>query len=332
MTNLEIGALLHEGKAKKVFRTNREGVVAVQFKDDATAFNAQKKAQLGGKGLLNWEISARLFEALETRGVCSHYLGCLEPGWMAVQEVKIVPLEVVLRNLAAGSLCKEMPIALDTPLEPPLLDLYYKDDCLGDPLLSEARLRLLGLVDDGQRSEIEQLAWRVNDALRQLFAGIELELVDFKIELGFSADGQLLLADEISPDNCRLWDRGIADSHRGCHGGVEPADAGRRACVRALDAVPVRPGGRRFHLASRGYDRRARDGRGRGGCRGLAGGGAALRGRARATADVQDSGRVPGAATPPDARRAARAREFGAVLLRRLPRALPDVPPRVPAR
>ena len=116
MTNLEIGALLHQGKAKKVFRTNREGVVAVQFKDDATAFNAQKKAQLGGKGLLNWEISARLFEALETRGVCSHYLGCLEPGWMVVQEVKIVPLEVVLRNLAAGSLCKQMPIAPDTPL------------------------------------------------------------------------------------------------------------------------------------------------------------------------------------------------------------------------
>ena len=124
----------------------------------------------------------------------------------------VVPLEVVIRNIAAGSLCKQLPIAPGTRLEQPLLDLYYKDDGLGDPLLSEARLRLLGLVDDAQRIAIEQLAWRVNTALGQLFASLNLELVDFKIELGYSADGQLLLADEISPDNCRLWDRGIADS------------------------------------------------------------------------------------------------------------------------
>ena len=212
MTNLEIGALLHEGKAKKVFRTNREGVVAVQFKDDATAFNAQKKAQLGGKGLLNWEISARLFEALETRGVCSHYLGCLEPGWMAVQEVKIVPLEVVLRNLAAGSLCKQMPIAPDTPLEPPLLDLYYKDDQLGDPLLTEARLELLRLVSPGERLQLEALSRQVNAVLQGLLAAIEITLVDFKLEFGRKPGGTMLLADEISPDTCRLWDqRAIAE-------------------------------------------------------------------------------------------------------------------------
>ena len=222
MTAYSLGPLLYEGKAKRVYATDQPDLVAVEFKDDATAFNAQKKAQLSGKGALNCQISALLFEHLELQGIPTHFLGlppATEPGhreagdhWMLVRPVRVVPLEVVIRNIAAGSLCKQLPIAPGTRLERPLLDLYYKDDCLGDPLLSEARLRLLGLVDDGQRSEIEQLAWRVNDALRQLFAGIELELVDFKIELGYSADGQLLLADEISPDNCRLWDRGIADS------------------------------------------------------------------------------------------------------------------------
>jgi phosphoribosylaminoimidazole-succinocarboxamide synthase len=237
MSAYSLGPLLHEGKAKRVYSTDQADLLAVEFKDDATAFNAQKKAQLSGKGALNCQISALLFEHLELQGIPTHFLGlppATAPGdqapgdpppgdpagdqcaagdhWMLVRPVRVVPLEVVIRNIAAGSLCKQLPIAPGTRLERPLLDLYYKDDGLGDPLLSEARLRLLGLVDDGQRSEIEQLAWRVNDALRQLFAGIELELVDFKIELGFSADGQLLLADEISPDNCRLWDRGIADS------------------------------------------------------------------------------------------------------------------------
>jgi phosphoribosylaminoimidazole-succinocarboxamide synthase len=242
MSAYSLGPLLHEGKAKRVYSTDQADLLAVEFKDDATAFNAQKKAQLSGKGALNCQISALLFEHLELQGIPTHFLGlppatapddeapddetpddpapddpagdqCAAGGhWMLVRPVRVVPLEVVIRNIAAGSLCKQLPIAPGTRLERPLLDLYYKDDGLGDPLLSEARLRLLGLVDDGQRSEIEQLAWRVNDALRQLFAGIELELVDFKIELGYSADGQLLLADEISPDNCRLWDRGIADS------------------------------------------------------------------------------------------------------------------------
>jgi phosphoribosylaminoimidazole-succinocarboxamide synthase len=207
MTDLEIGPLLHEGKAKKVFRTNREAVVAVQFKDDATAFNAQKKAQLGGKGLLNWEISARLFEALELKGVPSHYLGCLNPGWIAVQELDIVPLEVVMRNLAAGSLCRQLPIEPESELKPPLLDLYYKDDDLGDPLLTEARLELLGLLNCSERSEIESLSRAVNTGLQQLFGAIEITLVDFKLEFGRSADGSLLLADEISPDTCRLWDK-----------------------------------------------------------------------------------------------------------------------------
>jgi phosphoribosylaminoimidazole-succinocarboxamide synthase len=229
MSAHSLGPLLHEGKAKRVYATDQPDLLAVEFKDDATAFNAQKRAQLSGKGVLNCQISALLFEYLELQGIPTHFLG-LPPvtaaataattsavgeaggNWMLVRPVRVVPLEVVIRNIAAGSLCKQLPIAPGTRLEQPLLDLYYKDDSLGDPLLSEARLRLLGLVDDAQRIAIEQLAWRVNSALGQLFAGLDLELVDFKIELGYSADGQLLLADEISPDNCRLWDRGIADS------------------------------------------------------------------------------------------------------------------------
>ena len=212
MTALQIQGLLHEGKAKKVFQTDQPGVVAVQYKDDATAFNAQKKAQLAGKGLLNWEISARLFEALEGQGIASHYLGCLEPGWMVVQEVEIVPVEVVLRNRAAGSLCRQLPIKPDTPLQPALLDLYYKDDALGDPLLTEARLQLLQILSEQERADLEQMARAVNTALQALMGQLQLELVDFKLEFGRSADGSLVLADEISPDTCRLWNVGVSNS------------------------------------------------------------------------------------------------------------------------
>ncbi|MFM7548061.1 MAG: phosphoribosylaminoimidazolesuccinocarboxamide synthase [Cyanobacteriota bacterium] len=211
MSVYSLGPLLHEGKAKRVYATDQPDLVAVEFKDDATAFNARKKAQLAGKGQLNCHISALLFEHLEALGIPTHFLGLDGTNRMLVRPVRVVPLEVVIRNVAAGSLCRQLPIAAGTRLDPPLLDLYYKDDGLGDPLLTEARLRLLGLVTAEQQAAIEALAWRVNAALRDLFAAVGLELVDFKIELGFSADGQLLLADEISPDNCRLWDRATVD-------------------------------------------------------------------------------------------------------------------------
>jgi phosphoribosylaminoimidazole-succinocarboxamide synthase len=126
--------------------------------------------------------------------------------------VQIVPVEVVVRNTAFGSLCKQMPIEPGTPLDPPLLDLYYKDDAFGDPLLTDARLERLGLLKPDQRRELERLAIAVNDCLRRFFAGIGLQLVDFKIELGFSADGALVVADEISPDTCRLWDQQVSDA------------------------------------------------------------------------------------------------------------------------
>ena len=194
-----------------MYATDQPDLVAVEFKDDATAFNAEKRASLAGKGERNCRISALVFEWLEGRGVSTHYLGVEGDRWMLVRPVKVVPIEVVVRNVAAGSLCRQLPIAPGTPLDPPLLDLYYKDDALGDPLLTEARLERLQLVSSGQLQAISELAMAVNRGLRELFGSVDLELVDFKIELGFAADGRLLLADEISPDTCRLWDRRISD-------------------------------------------------------------------------------------------------------------------------
>ena len=212
MTPPNLGSLLYEGKAKRVYATAQPDQVAVEYKDDATAFNALKKAQLAGKGEMNCQIAARLFELLERDGIPTHYLGLQEATWMLARSVRIVPVEVVVRNVAFGSLCKQMPIAPGTALEPPLLDLYYKDDAFGDPLLTEARLARLGVLTPEQRLELERLAFAVNDSLRGFFAGIGLQLVDFKIELGFTGDGALVVADEISPDTCRLWDLQVADA------------------------------------------------------------------------------------------------------------------------
>ena len=211
MTALSIGSLLHEGKAKRVHATDRADVVAVQYKDDATAFNALKKASLPGKGDLNCRISALLFEHLAGRGVPTHFLGVLDDLWMAVRPVRVIPVEVVVRNIAAGSLCKQLPVEAGSRLEPPLIDLYYKDDALGDPLLSEARLQRLNLVSEAQLATMRELALTVNRELRELFGSVGLELVDFKIELGFDGEGRILLADEISPDTCRLWDSATTD-------------------------------------------------------------------------------------------------------------------------
>ncbi len=211
MSAYSLGALLYEGKAKRVFATDQADLVAVEYKDDATAFNALKKAQLAGKGELNCRISALLFEHLAARGVPTHYLGVDGATWMLVKPVTVIPIEVVIRNVAAGSLCKQMPIEQGTVLEPPLLDLYYKDDAYGDPLLTEARLERLALVTPEQRQAIEVLARQVNRELGSLFLVVGLQLVDFKIELGFTAAGELVVADEISPDTCRLWDVSVSD-------------------------------------------------------------------------------------------------------------------------
>ena len=206
------GELLYEGKAKRIYAGSDNQQVLVEFKNDATAFNAQKRTQLDDKGRLNCRISACLFELLEREGIPTHYCGIADDTWMVVQRVEVIPVEVVLRNIATGSLCRETPIAQGTDLEPALLDLYYKDDGLGDPLLTDARLALLGLVSAGMRERIEVLARNVNAVLIPFFKEIGLQLVDFKLELGLNAAGELLVADEISPDTCRLWDLSCTDA------------------------------------------------------------------------------------------------------------------------
>lgn len=205
------GPLLYEGKAKRVFASDQAGKVLVEFKNDATAFNALKRAQLEDKGRLNCQISARLFELLEGQGIATHYLGLAAETWMVVHQVDVIPIEVVLRNIATGSLCKQTPIPAGTELSPPLLDLYYKDDNLGDPLLTDARLEKLALFSKERRCEIESVAREVNRLLRSFFDDLDLVLVDFKLEMGLDAEGNLLLADEISPDTCRLWDQRNSD-------------------------------------------------------------------------------------------------------------------------
>ena len=206
------GELLYEGKAKRIYAGSGDQQVLVEFKNDATAFNAQKKAQLADKGRLNCRISACLFEVLERAGIPTHYCGIAEETWMVVQRVEVIPVEVVLRNIATGSLCRETPIVQGTVLEPALLDLYYKDDGLGDPLLTDARLALLGLISSELRERVEVLARKVNVVLIPFFKEIGLNLVDFKLELGLNAAGELLVADEISPDTCRLWDLSCTDA------------------------------------------------------------------------------------------------------------------------
>ncbi len=206
------GPLLYEGKAKRVFKSiDSDDEVVVEFKNTATAFNALKKAEFEDKGRLNCQISAYLFELLEQEGIPTHYLGLMSDSWMGAQKVEVIPLEIVIRNVAAGSLCRETPIKPGTNLSPALLDIYYKDDSLGDPLLTEERLERLEVINHQEKNEIENLARTINRLLTAFFVEIDLTLVDFKLEFGTNHEGQIILADEISPDTCRLWDKRTSD-------------------------------------------------------------------------------------------------------------------------
>ncbi len=202
------GSLLYEGKAKRVYEFQKKpDQVLIEFKNTATAFNALKKTDFENKGRLNCQISAVLFEMLESNAIPTHYLGLVSETWMAAKKVQIVPLEIVIRNIAAGSLCKETPVKEGSELSPALLDIYYKDDALGDPLLTDRRLEKLGLLTNEQRDQIEHIAMSVNNSLISFFKNIDLTLVDFKLEFGLTNANKIVLADEISPDTCRLWDR-----------------------------------------------------------------------------------------------------------------------------
>ncbi|MCS6782868.1 MAG: phosphoribosylaminoimidazolesuccinocarboxamide synthase [Gloeomargarita sp. SKYBB_i_bin120] len=195
----------YAGKAKVLTPTDRPGVLRMHFKDDATAFNAQKKGQIRGKGEVNCTISSYLFQFLERRGVPTHFLAQVAPDVMEVQALQMFLLEVVVRNRAAGSLCRETGLPLGLELHPPLVEFYYKNDALGDPLLTPDRLQLLQLATPAQVQTITHLAEQVNTHLRPFFAECGILLVDFKLEFGQDGQGRILLADEISPDTCRLW-------------------------------------------------------------------------------------------------------------------------------
>jgi len=198
--------LIYEGKAKKVFAHNDSDKVIIEFKDDATAFNALKKAKFEGKGKLNCLISSRIFQLLIKNNIPTHYLGLKNENLMIAQKIKVIPLEIVLRNTAYGSLCKQTPIKPGTVLEKPLIDIYLKSDILNDPLLTIDRIKLLKIISVKDLNLIIDLTLRINDILKKFFNNIQLDLVDFKLEFGYNLKKEILLCDEISPDNCRLWD------------------------------------------------------------------------------------------------------------------------------
>lgn len=208
------GQKLYEGKAKILYATDAPQVLLTYFKDDATAFNAQKKGTIANKGSINCAFSTHLFKLLETSGVPTHWIDTPSEREMRVKAVTIVPLEVVVRNLAAGSLCKQTGLALGTELSPPLVEFYYKNDDLGDPLLTLDRIRAMGLADDAAVAQLQQLAQQINQLLTQFFADCGITLVDFKLEFGTDAGGTLILADEISPDTCRLWNQAEPDPQK----------------------------------------------------------------------------------------------------------------------
>ncbi len=203
--------LIYEGKAKKIFLHEDSEKVIIEFKDDATAFNALKKAKFKGKGELNCLITSKIFEFLIKNGIPTHFIGLHNKNSIIAQKIKIIPLEIVLRNKAYGSICKQTPLIPGTPLKEPLIDFYFKNDELNDPLLTKNRIRLLNIVEDKDLEIIEIITLSINKLLKDFFLKINLDLVDFKLEFGKNNSGEIVLADEFSPDNCRLWDLNSVD-------------------------------------------------------------------------------------------------------------------------
>jgi len=197
--------LIYEGKAKKVFSYDSDKVV-IEFKDDATAFNALKKAKFEGKGKLNCLISAKIFEYLINNDIPTHFLKLKSDNTIIAQKIRIIPLEIVLRNIAYGSLCKQTTIKSGTVLPTPLIDIYLKNDELNDPLLTKERIELMNILSAEDLDSIIELTLKINVLLKRFFKKIQLKLVDFKLEFGYNATNNIVLGDEISPDNCRLWD------------------------------------------------------------------------------------------------------------------------------
>jgi phosphoribosylaminoimidazole-succinocarboxamide synthase len=205
---------IYEGKAKILYTTDDPDVLLTYFKDDATAFNAQKRGSIQGKGAVNCAISSHLFKKLEAADIPTHFIDQPSAIEMLVRAVTIVPVEVVVRNIAAGSLCQQTGLELGTVLNQPLVDFYYKNDALGDPLLSRDRLLLLELATPDQIDQLQAMALQINDFLTAFFQECDITLVDFKLEFGLDKHQRLILADEISPDTCRLWNQSETDPQR----------------------------------------------------------------------------------------------------------------------
>ncbi|MCT4566401.1 MAG: phosphoribosylaminoimidazolesuccinocarboxamide synthase [Maledivibacter sp.] len=197
--------MLYEGKAKKVFKTDDEKRYIIEYKDDATAFNGEKKGTIGGKGVINNKMSALLFKMLEEKGIPTHFVELLSDRECLVKDVKILPLEVIMRNVAAGSLAKRLGLEEGVVMKTPVLEFCYKDDDLGDPMINDYHIKAIELATDGQLDKVKEYALKINDILVQYFKARNIKLIDFKLEFGLH-DGEVILADEISPDTCRLWD------------------------------------------------------------------------------------------------------------------------------
>lgn len=198
-------AQLYEGKAKKIFLTDDPDILIVSYKDSATAFNGEKKGSIKGKGEINNRMTNYLFRLLDKEGIPTHYVKELSGRETAVKRVEIVPLEVIIRNVAAGSFSKRLGIAEGTVLKEPTIEFSYKNDALGDPLINSSFARALGLASEEEIDTIKNYAFKINQILKRIFLAAGLKLIDFKIEFGRYHD-KIILADEISPDTCMLWD------------------------------------------------------------------------------------------------------------------------------
>ena len=197
---------LYEGKAKKVFATDDPNLVLVSYKDDATAFNGLKKGTIAGKGAINNVMTNLLMQKLEKEGIPTHYVEQLSERETLVKKVSIVPLEVIVRNVAAGSLAKRLGLKEGTPLKKTVLEYCYKNDDLGDPMVNEYHIAAMGWASDEEMKLISTYSLKINKFLLGYFKKMNIDLIDFKLEFGITNDGTLVLADEISPDTCRFWD------------------------------------------------------------------------------------------------------------------------------
>lgn len=198
--------MIYEGKAKKVYRTDNPDYFWVEYKDDATAFNGQKKGTIDNKGVVNNKVSAVFFKLLESKGIPTHFVELVNDREMIVKALDIIKVEVVVRNIVAGSLAKRVGLPEGTILPKTVLEYYYKDDALGDPLINDSHIAALELATPEQMALIKEMALKVNEIMREYLAPVNIDLIDYKLEFGLHK-GQVLLGDEISPDTCRFWDK-----------------------------------------------------------------------------------------------------------------------------